>query len=194
MTMPGVGRQKTLLKIILLGSDGAGFEPQIVWCQSQCYKTVVSGTASQAHEIILSELLHKSFSGGSMATNLPTNEGDMGLIPRSGRSHREENVNPLQCSCLRNPMDREAWWTTVHGIAEELNTTLQLNNNYFLKACLLLLSQWGIGFQPVHFAVTHSVHNILKAQILFVLSLFVFLEVVGLLYLLSRQYNSYTQV
>ena len=80
-------------------------------------------------------------------------------------------------------MDREAWWSTVHGVAEELNATLQLNNNYFLKACLFLLSQWGIGFKPMHFARTHSAHNILKAQILpFILSLFVFLEVVGLLY------------
>ena len=41
-----------------------------------------------------------------------------GLIPGSGRSHREENGNPLQYSCLKNPMDREAWWATVHGVTK----------------------------------------------------------------------------
>ena len=42
---------------------------------------------------------------------------DMGLIPGSGRSPREGNGNPLQYSCLGNPMDRGAWQTTVHGVA-----------------------------------------------------------------------------
>ena len=41
--------------------------------------------------------------------------GDPGLIPGSGRSPGEENGNPLQYSCLENPMDRGAWWATVHG-------------------------------------------------------------------------------
>ena len=41
---------------------------------------------------------------------------DTGLIPGSGRSHGEGH--PLQCSCLENPMDREAWWFTVHGVTE----------------------------------------------------------------------------
>ena len=38
------------------------------------------------------------------------------------------NLNPLQF-CLGNPMDREAWWATVHGFAEESDPTKQLNNN-----------------------------------------------------------------
>ena len=42
--------------------------------------------------------------------------GDMGLIPGSGGSPGEENGNPLQYSCLKNPMDRGAWWATVHGV------------------------------------------------------------------------------
>jgi len=46
------------------------------------------------------------------------NAGDMGLIPGSGRSPGEGNSNPLQDSCLGNPMDREAWWATVHGVAK----------------------------------------------------------------------------
>ena len=46
------------------------------------------------------------------------NAGDPGLIPGSGRSPGEGHGNPLQCSCLENPMDRGAWWATGHGIAE----------------------------------------------------------------------------
>ena len=46
------------------------------------------------------------------------NVGDLGSVPGSGRSPGEGNGNPLQYSCLENPMDRGAWWATVHGIAE----------------------------------------------------------------------------
>ena len=45
------------------------------------------------------------------------NAGDLGLIPGSGRSPGEGNGNPLQYSCLENPMDRGAWQSTVHGVA-----------------------------------------------------------------------------
>ena len=60
-----------------------------------------------------------------VVNNLPANAGDikdMGLIPGSGRSLGGENGNPLQCSCLENPMDRGAWWAIVHGIAESATT------------------------------------------------------------------------
>ena len=56
-----------------------------------------------------------------MVKNLPANAGatgDAGSTPGSGRSPGEGNGNPLQCSCLKNPMDRGAWRATVHGIAE----------------------------------------------------------------------------
>ena len=48
-----------------------------------------------------------------MVKNTPANAGDVGLIPGSGRSPGEGNGNPLQYSCLENPMDRGAWQTTV---------------------------------------------------------------------------------
>ena len=51
--------------------------------------------------------------------------GELGLISESGRSPGEENGNPLQYSCLDNPMDTGAWWATVHEVAE-LDTTEQL--------------------------------------------------------------------
>ena len=46
------------------------------------------------------------------------NVGDLGLIPGSARSPGEGNGNPLQYSCLENPMDWGTWWATVHGIAK----------------------------------------------------------------------------
>ena len=55
--------------------------------------------------------------------NSPANAGDAGSIPEVGRLPGEEKGNPLQYSCLGNPMDREAWWATVHGVSKELDTT-----------------------------------------------------------------------
>ena len=49
---------------------------------------------------------------------LPVNAGDPGSIPGSGRSPRKGNGNPLQCSCLENPMDRGAWQAIVHGVTK----------------------------------------------------------------------------
>ena len=53
--------------------------------------------------------------------NLLANAGDLrdtGSIPGSGRSPRGGHDNPLQYSCLENPMDREAWRATIHGVAK----------------------------------------------------------------------------
>ena len=54
--------------------------------------------------------------GGSDGKESTFSAGDLGLIPRSGRSPREGNGYPLQYSCPENPMDRGAWWATVHGV------------------------------------------------------------------------------
>ena len=59
------------------------------------------------------------FPSGSAVKNLPANVGDAGLILGSGRCPGEGNDNPLQYSCLGNPMDREAWRATVHGVTKE---------------------------------------------------------------------------
>ena len=56
-----------------------------------------------------------------MVKNPPANArdtGNMGLVPGSGRSSREGSGNPFQYSCLGNPVDRGAWWATVHGVSK----------------------------------------------------------------------------
>ena len=62
--------------------------------------------------------------------NPPANAGDirdMGSTPGSGRSPREGNGNTLQYSCLENPMDRGAWWATVHGTTKIRKQLKQLS-------------------------------------------------------------------
>ena len=58
------------------------------------------------------------FLGGSVVRNPPANAGDAGLISGWGRSPGEGNDNPLQYSCLENPMERGAWKAAVHGVTE----------------------------------------------------------------------------
>ena len=58
------------------------------------------------------------FPGDSVVKNLPANVGNLGLIPGSGRSPGEGNGNPLQYSCLGNPMDRGAWRAIGHGVTK----------------------------------------------------------------------------
>ena len=62
--------------------------------------------------------LPMGFPGGSEVKVFAWNAGDLGLIPGSGRSPGEGNGNPLQYSCLENPMDREAWQAAVHGVTK----------------------------------------------------------------------------
>ena len=68
------------------------------------------------------------FPGSSVVKNLPANAGDRSSIPGTGRSP-EGNDNPLQYSCLENPMDRGDCQATVHGLAKELDMTEWLNSN-----------------------------------------------------------------
>ena len=58
-----------------------------------------------------------------MVKNLPANVGDTSSIPGLGRSPGEGNGIPLQYSYLGNPMDRGAWWATVHEVAKESDMT-----------------------------------------------------------------------
>ena len=70
-----------------------------------------------------------------MVKHLPASAGDAGLIPGSGRSPGGGHGNPLQYSCLGHPMDRQAWWATVHQVAKSWT---QLSN----LACMIMCLAW----------------------------------------------------
>ena len=63
------------------------------------------------------------FPSGLVGKESACNAGDPGLISGLGRSPGEGNGKPLQYSCLGNPMERGAWWATVHGVAKESDMT-----------------------------------------------------------------------
>ena len=63
------------------------------------------------------------FPGGLDDKESACNAQDLGSIPEWGRAPREGNSNPLQSSCLENSMDRGAGQATVHGVANESDTT-----------------------------------------------------------------------
>ena len=77
--------------------------------------------------------------GGSVGKESACNEGDLGSIPGSGRSPGGGHGNPLQYSCLENPMDRGAWRATVHGV-EKNWTPLITHTSLCLTSSGLL---WG---------------------------------------------------
>ena len=83
-----------------------------------------------------------------MVKNLLANAGDLrgtGLILGLGRSLGEGNGNPLQYSCLENPMDRGFWWATVHKVAKSQTRLKQLSMHACMHAGTLDSSVLSIG-------------------------------------------------
>ena len=77
----------------------------------------------------------RGFPGGSVVKKLLANAGDAGeSIPGSGRSPEGGHGNPLQYSCLENPMDRGAWWATVHRVAKSWTQLKRLSTRNMLTA------------------------------------------------------------
>ena len=78
------------------------------------------------------------FPGGSEVKASACNAGNLGSIPGLGRSPGEGNGNPLQYSCLENPMDGGAWWATVHWVTKSWTRLhfllISFNLNYFLRS------------------------------------------------------------
>ena len=99
----------------------------------------------------------KGFPSGSEVKVSACNAGDLSLIPGLGRSPGEGNGNPLQYSCLENPMDGGAWWFTVHGITKgqtrlsdftssHHHVTLQTTSSTMLP----LSNIWGDGIERMN--------------------------------------------
>ena len=76
--------------------------------------------------LIVSQFKKHDFPGSSDCKESACEAGDLNLIPGSRRSPGGGNGNPLQYSCLENPMDKGAWWATVHRVAKELDKTERL--------------------------------------------------------------------
>ena len=84
----------------------------------------------------------KGFPGGSVVKNSLANSGDSGSIPGSGRSPGEGNGNPLQYSCLENPMNRGAWQATVHGVTRSWPLTTELVYKPYVLSWRLFQSEY----------------------------------------------------
>ena len=102
-----------------------GSNPGLLHCRQTLYHLSHQGSSKTPKMIailfnryLLRTYYVLNFSGGSDGKASAYNEVDPGSILGSGRSPGEGNGNPLQDSCLENPMDGEAWQVTVHGVAK----------------------------------------------------------------------------
>ena len=92
--------------------------------QCSCLKNPRDGGAwwAAVYGVTESQTRLKRFSSSSSSdsavNNPPANAGDAESILGLGKSPGDGNGNPLQCCCLENPMDRGAWWSTIHGVAK----------------------------------------------------------------------------
>ena len=90
---------------------------------------------------------HLGFPGGSVVKNSSANAGDtkdVSSMPRLGRHPGGGNGNPLQYSCLENPMDRGTWWATAHGVTK---SRTQLSN--WGCAIYHLVAMYGCESWPI---------------------------------------------
>ena len=102
--------------------------------------------------------------------HLPCNVGDLGSIPGSGRSPGEGNGNPLQDSCLENPMDGGVWWATVHGVTKSWTRLSDFTNHYSLLCSLFRMLQFRILKYEICFYSVHVFKWILEVLNTFVIS------------------------
>ena len=103
-----------------------------------------------SYRITLSKNL-LGFPGGSDSKESAWDEEDPGLSPMSGRFPGEGNGYPLQYSCLENPLDRGAWWATVHGGHSESDTTEQMFQLIHRFLILLMVNVVALLYFPFNF-------------------------------------------
>ena len=133
----------------LLAKVGLVFPHLLVWALFQAFNKPPS--EGQHHILESSDKVlgpRSGFPGGAVVKNLSANAGaagDICSIPGLGRSPGVRNGNPLQYSCLENPMDRGTWWATVPGVTETwLSTQARMQCVSFLKMLNVLMwnSSW----------------------------------------------------
>ena len=114
-----------------------------------------TGSQRIGHDLV-TKSQPQGFPGGTVIKNPPANAwdtGDPSSILGSGRSPGEGNANPFQYSCLGNPMDKGSWWTTVHGVAKESDTTYRLNSNNNTSWVKGLMLSLPLEYEPLERAV-----------------------------------------
>ena len=117
---------------------GSGSFPPIVALNDFSFPLSITIVIMLLKYVLLCMKNNNGFPNGSVVKNPPANAsdtGDTGALPGSGRSLGGGNGNPLQYSCLRNPMDRGAWWVTVHElerVGHNLETHAHDNNSQSL--------------------------------------------------------------
>ena len=111
---------------------GIGFKMFCCRMGSRCGPRTTKSVSKIRFNIDNQQSNMEGFPGSSAVKNLPANAGVEGSVPVSGRSPGEGNGNPLQDSCLENPVDRGAWRAIVHGVTKEPDMTNQWNNGHEL--------------------------------------------------------------
>ena len=107
-------------------------KPQLCWISNQLgyFQLIVyiffSNTAGNFFFNLIFFKIQLGFPGGTSSEEPTCQCRDAGLTPGLGRSPGGGHGNPLQNSCLENPMDREAWWATVHRVAKSWTQLKQL--------------------------------------------------------------------
>ena len=116
------------------------------------------------------------FPHSSVGKECACNAGDPGLIPGLGRSPGKGNGNPLQYSCLENPMDRGAWWAIVHGVTrvghnlateqppfndrEKATFLCDINILYLIEIQYMNIFVYLLNVRCVHFTINYFIIKI----------------------------------
>ena len=104
---------------------------------TNCFRLAKRQNNSSGHRFALLDFTTvrlRGFPGASDGKESACNAGDPGSVPEVGRSPGEGNGNPLQYSCLENPMHREAWQATVHGVTK---SQTQPSNEHTQSDCIV---------------------------------------------------------
>ena len=139
---PSISKQPTSMGRIDF-HKGIDLSPSLtlLWDHSQSSLSLESLWLPMLKEspyIFLSWSYSYRFPNGSEGKESACNAGDTGSIPESGRSPGGGNGNPLQYSCLGNPMDRGAWWASVRGVAKSQSMHAPYSHG-------TLPGPWGLG-------------------------------------------------